>query len=460
VIAYGGIRVIAASMPSNLPPAFHFEMDLPVLLFVLVLSIVATLAFGTAPALRASAASGRELREEGRVGEGWRSKRFGGSLVVVQTCLAVVLLVGGGMMMRSVTEIRNQDYGYDAESVLTARITPPPSKYPDDESLNRFYDEVLEQVRALPGVEAAGTIQSLPLRGSNNVSTFSIEGDAGSVAEPYPARLGWISTGYLEAMRVAVRQGRGFLDSDRGEARRVVLVNEALVRQRLREDDPIGRVIRLDDENWTIVGVVADMLERSITRAPEPSVYLHSLQATPRSRNIAVRTRTDAVAFATSLRDVVQSVDPDQPIYDVEPMTALVDRRVSPFRLIAGLMLAFALVSLVLGAVGIYGVTAYAVGRRTHEIGIRMAVGAAKQSVVRMIVREGMIRAAIGIITGVALAAPLTRALRGILVGVEPGDPLTFGSVVLVLAVVTFLGAWIPARRAARLDPLRALARE
>jgi ABC-type antimicrobial peptide transport system permease subunit len=240
----------------------------------------------------------------------------------------------------------------------------------------------------------------------------------------------------------------------------VVLVNEALVRQRLREDDPIGRVIRLDDENWTIVGVVADMLERSITRAPEPSVYLHSLQATPRSRNIAVRTRTDAVAFATSLRDVVQSVDPDQPIYDVEPMTALVDRRVSPFRLIAGLMLAFALVSLVLGAVGIYGVTAYAVGRRTHEIGIRMAVGAAKQSVVRMIVREGMIRAAIGIITGVALAAPLTRALRGILVGVEPGDPLTFGSVVLVLAVVTFLGAWIPARRAARLDPLRALARE
>jgi len=173
-----------------------------------------------------------------------------------------------------------------------------------------------------------------------------------------------------------------------------------------------------------------------------------------------VRTRTDPIAFAAALRNIVQKVDPDQPIYEVEPMTALVDRRVSPFRLIAGLMLAFALVSLVLGAVGIYGVTAYSVGRRTHEIGIRMAVGAAKEAVVRMIVREGMIRAAIGIAGGVALALPLTRALRGFLVGVEPGDPVTFGSVVIVLAVVTFLGAWIPARRAARLDPLRALARE
>jgi putative ABC transport system permease protein len=459
-IGYGGIHVIAASMPSNLPPAFHFGMDPAVLVFVLVLSIVATLAFGTLPAMRASAASSQALREEGRTGEGRRSRRFGGSLIIVQTSLAVVLLVGGGMMMRNVTQIQNQDFGYDPTGVLTARITPPESRYPDDIALNHFYGEVLGRLRALPGVESAGTIQSLPLRGSNNVGTFEVVGDPGPATDGYPVRVDWISTGFLDAMHVAVRRGRDFADADRADGQRVVLVNETLVRQRFGDGDPIGRTVRFSGETWTIVGVVTDMLERSVTRAPEPSIYVHSEQEAPRSRNIAVRSKTEAVALAASLERIVLSIDPDQPIYEVEPMTALVDRRVSPFRLIAGLMLAFALVSLVLGAVGIFGVTAYSVGRRTHEIGIRMAVGAARQGVVRMIVREGMSRAAIGIIAGVALALPLTRALRTMLVGVEPGDPVTFVSVVIVLAVVTFLGAWIPARRAARLDPLRAIARE
>jgi putative ABC transport system permease protein len=415
---------------------------------------------GRMPALRASVASATELREEGRAGQGRRARRFGGSLVVTQTALAVVLLVGGGIMMRNVVSMQRQDFGYDPHGVLTARITPAASTYPDAAALDRFYDGLLERMRVLPGVEGAGTIQSLPLRGSNNVGEFTIEGDANAGGDPFPARMGYISPGYLAAMDVAIVRGRAFTDADRQGARQVVLVNESLVRRRFIDTDPIGRLLNIGGEAWSIVGIVPDMLERGVDRAPEPSIYLPSGQAAVRSRNIAIRTSGDPVALAPSLQREVRAIDPDQPIYDVQPMTALLDRRVAPYRLVAGLMLSFAIVSLLLGAVGIYGVTAYSVGRRTNEIGIRMAMGAARGGVVRMIVREGMLRSFAGIVIGIVLAVPLARAASGLLVGVSPNDPATFGTVVLVLATVAFLGAYLPARRAARLDPMTALRRE
>jgi predicted permease len=460
MLAIAAVQLIAAAMPPELPAVFIFRVDRAVVLFALSVSVLATILFGLLPALRASAVSGQGLREEGRVGEGRRARRFGGTLVVVQTALAVVLLVGGGIMMRSVREMVRQDLGYDPTGVITLRIAPPSAKYPDAAALQRFYDQVLDRARAIPGVEAAGTIQSLPVRGSNSVNTFRIEGEATRADDGYPARMGYLAPGYLEAMRVPVLRGRSLEATDGAGAPRVLLVNQLLAEQRFGTSDPVGRALHVDDETWTIVGVVANMRERSLQRPPEPSIYLPVAQSGVRSRTLVARVNGDAAAYADALQTAVWAVDPEQPVYEVQPMTALIDSDVSGFRVLASMMLSFAAVSLLLGGVGIYGVTAYAVGRRTNEIGIRMAIGAERKSVMRLIVREGMLRATLGLVLGLGLALLLSRAMQSLLVNVSPTDPLTFVSVTLLLAFVTFLGAWLPARKAARLDPVRALASE
>jgi putative ABC transport system permease protein len=460
LVAIGGVRAILAAMPADLPPVLSISVDRAVLLFALAVSIGSTIVFGLIPAVRASRAAAADLHEGGRSGMTARGgRRFGGTLVVAQTALAVVLLVGGGLMMRSVVNLQRQDLGYSPEHVLTARLSPPVGSYEGVTELATFFDAVLERVRAMPGVAAAGWIQSPPLSGSNNVNTYVVEGrgtpalDGGD-----PARMGYISPGYLDAVAARPLRGRDILESDREGAPRVALVNETLVRRSFGAEDPIGRALRVDEESWTIVGIVPDMRERGVNRDPEPSIYLSLAQRPVRSRTLALRVRSDPAAFAEAVQRAVQSVDPDQPIYAVQTMDELVRLRVGPFALVAGLMLAFALISLVLGAVGIYGVTAYGVGRRTGEIGVRMAIGAERGAVVRMIVAEGVRRALLGLALGVAGALLLSRAMSGLVVGVSPTDPLTIAAVVLVLFAVTLLGAWLPARRAARLDPLRALA--
>ncbi|MCI0435240.1 MAG: ABC transporter permease [Gemmatimonadetes bacterium] len=456
LIAVAGTRAIAAGLPSNIPPVFAFEVDGAVLMFAVAVSLIATLLAGLLPALRGATAADAELRGRGVAGARG-AKRFGGKLVIAQTALAVVLLAGGGIMMRSLAALQRQDLGYEPAAVLTMRVTPSPATYADGAALGRFYDGALEQLRALPGVEAAGTIQSLPLRGSNNSNSYVVDGEQ-TATDGYPARMGYLSAGYLEAMRVEVVRGRGIAATDRAETPRVALINEALARQRFGETDPVGRALRFDDEVWTIVGVVADMLERSVSRPPEPSIYVPVTQSPTRSRTFVIRTTGDPLALADAAQQALTAVDPDMPAYEVQTMNTLIDMRVSPFRLIAGLMFVFAVISLVLGAVGIYGVTAYALGRRTSEIGVRLAVGANGVEVVRMLVREGLVRGLIGLGIGLPLGLGLARVLTGLLVGVSPNDPITFVSVLAVLAMVSFLAAWLPARRAAVLDPVRALA--
>jgi putative ABC transport system permease protein len=461
LLALFGVRAIAAALSSDfVPGVFAFEVDLAVLLYALGAALVATLLFGLMPAIRTSSASAGELREEGRSGEGRRSRRFGSSLIVTQTALAVVLLVGGGMMMRSVAGLYRQDLGYDASGVLTFRLSPPDSRYPDAESLDRLYGDMMERMRALPGVRAAGTIHSLPLRGSNTVGTFAIAGQPLPDEDGSPARMGYISDEYIEAMAIDVTRGRAFTRADGPDAPPVALINESLARQHFGDEEAIGRILSMGDQDAEIVGVVADMRERSIMRDPEPSIYLPVAQVPVRSRNFAVRVAGDPTEMVQAVRAELLQVDPALPAYEIRPMQSLFDTRVAPLRLVAGLMLGFALVSLLLGAVGIYGVTSYGVGRRTTEIGIRMAVGAERAAVIRMIVREGIVRAGLGIAIGLGLAFPLSRALQGLLVGVNPGDPVTFGAVAVLLALVAFLGAWLPARRVARLDPLRALSHD
>jgi predicted permease len=294
------------------------------------------------------------------------------------------------------------------------------------------------------------------LAGSNTSSSYTVPGTV-TPEGGYPARFGYVSPGYFEAMAIRLVRGRPVTSADGAEAAPVAWVNESLVRRIFGSDDPIGRTLEMHGTTITIVGVVPDMRERALIRAPEPSIYLPVAQESARSRSLAIRTTLEPDALAAAVQRAVWEVDPDQPVYAVQAMTDLLETSIGPFRLVAVLMLIFALISLMLGAVGIYGVTSYGVVRRTHEIGIRVAMGAERRSVILMIVREGMRRAAIGLILGVAGAILLSRALVSLLVGVSATDPATFVVVIGVLLAVTFLGAYLPARRAARLDPVRAL---
>jgi predicted permease len=459
LLSIAAVPAITAAMPPEvLAGVFRINVDGAVLLFALCLALAATLGFGLVPALRASSPAAGDLRDGDRAGIARATRRFGGTLVVVQTALAVILLVGGGVMMRSVIGMQRQDLGYEIESVLTLRLTPPASRYAEAEDVSRFYDAVLERVRALPGVEAAGTIQSPPLAGSNSVDSYVVVGQEAAAPEGgFPARFSYVSPGYFETMGATPVRGRSIQGSDRAAAPRIALVNETLSRLAFGEGEPIGRALRFDDQEWTIVGVAPDMRERALMREPEPSIYVPVAQEPVRSRTLMLRTSTDPAAHAAAVQAEVWAVDPNQPVYGIQTMRDLLGSRLGPFELVAGLMVCFALISLVLAAVGIYGVTACGVGRRKHEIGIRIAMGAERRSVVGMIVRESMRRALIGLTIGVVAALGLSQAMRGILVGVSPTDPLTFGLVVAVLMAVALAGAYLPARRAARLDPVRAL---
>jgi putative ABC transport system permease protein len=457
LLAYWIVRLIVAGLPGNMPPIFRFEMDMPVLVFAVAISVAATLVFGLVPALRAARGGALELREEGRAGTGRRGRRFGNGLVVTQMALAVVLLVGGGTLMRSVSHMQNRNLGYEQGNVLTFRLSPPAATYADAAALQTIHDAVHERIVAVPGVQAAGTIQSLPLRGSNNVNTYDLPGLSGA-EEGWPGRMGWLSPGYLDAVSARVIAGRGILETDRMGTPPIALVNQTLARRHFTtNEDAVGATIRVDDRTYTIVGVVADMVERAFNRDPEPSIYHASAQHGLRARSFAVRLTGEPAAVLPRIREAVRAVDPDLPLFEVQPLSDLIAMRLNPYTVIAGLMLCFAAVSLLLGAVGIYGVTAYGVGRRTHEIGLRMAVGAERSGVVRMIVVEGMKWAVLGIVIGTALAFPLSRALRALAVGVNPSDPRTFAAVAITLLAIALLGAWLPARRAARLDPVRAL---
>lgn len=373
LLAVWGYKGIVAALPSNLPPVFRFGLDGSVLALVVGITVPSALIFGVAPALKAGEAEMQALREGGRGSQGRSTGRMGSTLVVVQTAMAVILLVGGGLLMKSLSGMRNQDFGFDPDNVLTVRIAPPGSTYPEAEDLRSFWNAVEDRVAELPGVVAVGRTQSHPLMGSNWGRTITI---AGQEDTERTVRLTYTSPGLFDALGFRVLEGRGI---------------------------------------------------------------------------------TEAVP---AVQEAVWSVDPNIPLYDVETMEALVERRIGGFAVIGYLMGTFALLSLILGAVGIYGVTAYAAGQRTGEIGVRMAMGAERGDVVRMVVAQGGRRAVLGLIIGLVGAFLLTGAMGQVLVGVSPRDPVTFLGVTLVLGVVSFLGLWLPARRAARVDPVRALASE
>lgn len=467
-IATWGVDALVALSPPNLIGAAQVGVSLPALAFTLGVSILTGVIFGILPALEASRTDANEaLKETGRGNtRSRRSRRARAAFVVAQIALALVLLVGAGLMIRSFTRLVAVDPGFDPKNLLTLHIQLPPRKYKEDPQVVNFYRQATEQLASLPGVSSTSVANYLPFyTGLGARTSLAIEG------QPTPERGKRPSTdvrvtdeNYFRTLGIPVLQGRTFTPQEATEDRHTIVINESFARKYFPGENPLGKRIAvnmMDNPPMNeIIGVVADAKYDKLDAETFPMVYWTHPQLTYSEMTIVVRTDGDPHALATPARRVIQSIDPAQPVSDVRTMENWMGESVARARFGTLLLMVFACIALLLALVGIYGVTAYSVTQRTHEIGIRIALGAQGSDVLRLIVGHGMRLALIGVAVGVGGALLLTRVLKSLLFGVSPTDLATFISVASLLTLVALLACYLPARRAMRVDPMRALRAE
>ena len=455
-------KLLIAISPADVPRLDQVGLDARVLAFTVGVAGLVGLFFGLAPALHASKTDLNDvLKEGGRSGsEGHRRNRVRAILVVSEIALALLLLIGAGLLIKSFVLLRDVNPGFDPENVLTMRVALPGARYPKPEQAATFFRELTQRVSALPGVEAAGAALSLPLGGSAG-RAFIREGRPLIPEEALNAEYFVMTPDYFKAMRIPVKTGRSFTNADTAESPPVVVVNENIARRIFAGEDPIGkRIVVWPDEKFAreIVGVVSDVKIMGLDEETGPQIYVpHAQDAGWGVLSLAVRTKGEPEALASPVRDVMFSLDKNQPPYDIKTMDDVFSASIANIRLVALLLGVFSMFALLLASIGIYGVIAYSVAQRTHEIGIRLALGAQTRDVRRMIVTQGMVLALIGAGLGLAGAFAATRVMRGLLYGVSATDPLIFIAVSLLLTVVALLACYIPARRATKVDPMVAL---
>jgi len=460
LLATWGYRGVVATLPEYTSPNFQFGLDGSVLAFTVIITLVAVLMFGVIPALQASRSGIGELRDGGRSGRSLASAHHGNVLIVVQTAIALVLLVGGGLLVKSLSGMKNQELGFEPRNVLTVRLTPPVVEYPERADTRTFWNAVENRVAEIPGVVGVGTTQSHPLMGETWVRTVRLVGED----DDRTARLTYLSGGLFDALGFRVVAGRPIRSTDDEDAPEVAVVNESFVRSYLGQDvDPLSIYLQAGSDTLPpvpIVGVIEDVVEGGVEQAPGPALYRSISPVAVRTRSLVIRTAGLPGEMIESVQEAVWSIDPKLPLFQIGTMEELVEEKIGGFAVIANLMTLFAILSLFLGALGIYGVTAYSTGRRTREIGIRLALGAKPGDVVRMVLEEGGRRALLGLALGLVLAFLGTRALGSFLIGVNPRDPVVFLLVTVILAVVSLLALWLPARRASAVGPMAALINE
>jgi putative ABC transport system permease protein len=465
LLAMWGLDLLIAAAPQNIPRLHEAALDPVVLAFTVGVSLLTGVVFGLAPALQATKTDFNEaLKEGGRSGgEGLRQNRLRAVLVVAEVALSLVLLVGAGLLMQSFTRLLKVDPGFRPEHVLTADVVARSNSYPKPEQRAAFFQQVLQRIAQLPGVEAAGAVSPLPLGGNFEAFSFTIEGHPPAPRGEEPsADFRITSADYFRAMSIPVQRGRAFSERDNASAPPVVIVNETFARHFFAGEDPLGRRMVVgtgaEDRPREIVGVVGDVRHAGLDAETTPEMYVPYLQESAGRLTIVTRARAgDAGAIAASVRQSVREVDKDQPVYNVRPMTQLLADSVARRRFNMLLLGLFAAVALLLAALGLYGVMAYSVTRRTHELGIRIALGAQTRDVLRLVVRQGMALVAVGLVIGVCAALVVTRLIRTLLFGVSNVDPLTYAGVALLLLVVTLVACLVPARRATKVDPMVAL---
>jgi putative ABC transport system permease protein len=458
LLAWRLVKLLLSIAPENLPRMYDIRLDIRVAGFTLLVSLLTGFVFGLLPALQASKIDlGATLKEGGRDATGLLRRRLRGVLVVSEVALAFVLLIGAGLLIRSFARLTELDPGLDPRGVLTMDIRLPFAKYRDGQGWIAFFQQTLERVRALPGVEATAAVAPLPLSGLHGSSAFRIEGRPSPTEETFNAGVRVISPDFFKTFRVPLANGRLLAESDGAKTPPVVVVNESLARNYFANEDPLGKRIIIFGGTRAIVGVVRDVKHSALDEEAKAEIYFPMAQVPARYMSLAVRVSGDPMQMLAAVRGQVWAVDKDLPIFSIETMERLMAKSVAPRRFNLLLLGVFALVGLALAGVGLYGVMSYTVTQRTREIGVRMALGAQRGDVLRLVIGEGMKLAFIGALLGLGGALALTRLLKTLLFGVSATDPLTFIVIAAVLIIVALLACWIPARRAASMDPLVSL---
>jgi putative ABC transport system permease protein len=465
-VAYGGILLIEGFFGDRLPKSLPVRVDGRVLAFAALVSLVAGLLAGLAPALRLARSNVITALKEGgeRGGSDAAGSRVRAALVVAEVALSLMLSVGAGLMIRTLFVLNTVDPGFDARNVLTASLALPEPRYPQKEQQLAFFEGVLARVRALPDVDSAGLVTNLPLVSGNNWPVAVVGRPPVPMSEQPEVQGDVITPGYLRTMRIPLLRGRDFTEADRAGRPAVVLVSESMARWLWPDQDPLGqRVVTafFPDAEREVVGVVKDVKERGLSEKGTATMYLPLAQLTEPYATIVVRTRTAApAALGPALVAAVQESDREQPVVDLKPMDAVVAQSTTDQRFTMWLLAAFAGVAVLLAAIGIYGVLAYAVRRRVREIGIRVALGADRAGVVGMVVADALPPTLAGLALGLAGTVAIRQVMASLVFGVTPGDPLTFLAVCALLTAVAVGASALPAWQATRVNPTTTLREE
>jgi putative ABC transport system permease protein len=461
-----GVTAIKMMLPQTFPRLNEIGMDWRVFGFTLGASLLTGFLFGLAPALQISRADVQEAMKENARGTAGsaRHTRLRHALIVVEVALSVVLLAGAGLLFRSFMRLQAVNAGFTPQQVLTAQLSPAGAQFNEDAAVINFYAQVLDRIGAIPGVESAGVINTLPLTGGPTIS-YRVEGRPILTVDKWiPTNFRSVSPDYFRAMNIPVLQGRTFTAEDRTGAPRKLMINQALVQRDFPNEDPIGKRITLGntDENnqpiwFEIIGVTANVRSEELREEPPPELYFSARQIPFQNMAVVVRATIEPESLAPALRQAVADVDRTVPVAQVQTMEHIVSESVTQPRFNLFLVGLFGGLALLLSAAGIYGVTSYTVTQRTHELGIRLALGAQVRDVMKLVLGQGMAVIGIGLALGLVAAFALLRLMRSLLFGVGENDPLTFVAITLVLLFVALFACYVPARRATKVDPLIAL---
>lgn len=465
LIGYYGIKLLIALSPADIPRVKEINLDLYVLGFTVLISLFTGVISGLAPALRISKPNLNQTLQEGGRGPdpGGMGRLIRSAIVVVEVATTLVLLTGAGLLIKSFINLQRVDPGFNPQNILTMRLSLPSYKYSGEDPVRNFTTELLQRVKHLPGVDSASITTALPLSTVEAASSFTVEGQPLPPDGSLPvASYRVVSPEYFQVLSVPLLKGRVFTDQDSKDVQSVIVINQSMARNVFGNGDAIGRRLFVGgSENASeIIGIVGDVRHGSLDQEPNPEMYVSYLQTPRPGYTLAVRTNLEPTSMVGAVRNEIWSIDKDQPIASVKTMNEMRSESLASLRFNTIALSIFAGIGMVLAAVGIYGVMAYSVGQRTHEIGIRMALGAQPRSVLRMVLGQGMILVLIGVAIGLVVSYLVTRIMASLLYGVTATDPVTFASVALALALVALFANYIPARRATKVDPLVALHEE